>query len=155
MSEQEETNGTEEMSMAEAMEQHPVSPEELGEVPNEGTETYSLSLSVLGKITWNLEGEIEVADYVASTGADWVTPPPKTISQGQTGEFEVLMEILEGDEFTGTVHLSDTIALSFDINGGDNAAHSSQKVIGPIVHSSISPGHHCIAEFVIDAGGVE
>jgi len=144
MSEQ-ETNGTEE-APAEVV--HDYSPEELGEIPNEGTDTAAVPVTLLGKILFELEGNGEVIGFVASPGAEWVKEPPEELVHGEIAEFDISDLITEGDEMTGTIHLAGDINLFFDMNGEDNAAHDSAP-LGVVIRSQITQGPNAVAEWVI------
>lgn len=150
MSEQEENNGTEE--------QAPVinlTPEELGDVANEGTDTEAMDVTLLGKVVNKLGTAVEVTDAIASTGADWVKTPAKSIGADSEEEFDIQMTITEGDELTGTLHLSGGIDLYFDMNGEDNHAHSCQRELGVMVEAEISRGPHAMATWTLSASPTE
>lgn len=149
MSEQEATNGTEEVS--EVADTSLLSPEELGDMDAlepqvEGAEP--LEVTFLGKIRWEDGEQCEIEAFVASTGAEWVKEPPKIIKNGETGEFDIKDTITDGDELTGTIEIVGGIKLFFDINGEDNRLHYTQE-IGPTIKCTVNAGAHAVGEWVI------
>jgi len=147
MSEQEENNGAEEEVGAQELAEMDAA--ERGDVDNEGTDTDALEVTLLGKITWE-DGDQggEIISFVASEGAEWVQEPPKEIKNGETGEFDIKATITDGDELTVSIEMAGDIKLFFDVNGEENAVHSTQ-MIGPTITGEISPGAHAVAHFTI------
>lgn len=151
MSEQ-ENNGTEEQVIPTEHEQ--LDAAERGDLGNEGTETEAIEVTLLGKIINKTSEELVVTDAIASEGAEWIKKPGNIPADGET-EFDIQMVITEGHELTGTIHLEPGIDLYFDVNGEDNHASSSQRVLGPIVVAEISRGPHAMVQYTISAGPAE